>query len=352
LSDACRAKIKQYEVGVTLPAFDDAQAYDILRMDSLVDRYIIDFSKKPTKYPGPIAPLNDESNYSIESSVSRYLNTGVAPYKFILCLSYYGAQFSIDEKTGTESFVKYIPYKNIRSDYPYAPFEYNDKAAYASIEIRNDNGDLTGHIYYDNEDALAKKYDFILQNGLGGVAIWHLGADEGYGELWDALAYKFVKIDTVSRDTIRLRPLTEQRAHGILGFIKTNMVAYYHALQHPCDISYDSPDPTMLTIFNILLAVVFLVCGGVLIFQIKAKGEKWKWKKTLIRVLIVCVNLFIITLFMWLYIDDRISWFGAGENCIDMPFAVLLLIIVVGIVLGTLIMRFLIFPVLQHDEKP
>jgi spore germination protein YaaH len=347
LSKAYRAKSKL--ISITLPVYDEAKAYDIPSLDTLVDRFIIDFSKKSTNFPGAIAPLNDESDYSIQSSVSRYLNIGLPPYKFILCLPYYGAEYSENQDTGEETFKGYVPYKTIRLNYQYAPVTYNKEAAYASIETRNDEGDLTGHIYYDNETSLEQKYDFVLQNGLGGVAIWQLGADDGYGELWDALAYKFVRIDTVSTEKISLKPRTNL---SLWEYIKTNSVEYYYALQDPCNGKYQSPDPLMLTVLNILLGLASVILIITLIYQIKAQGEKWKWKKILIRILIVCVNLFIITIFMWLYIDSSVPWFGPGKNCVNMPFGILLLIIFTGILLGSLIMRFLIFPAIQRDEKP
>lgn len=351
LSKAYRSKAKQYLINVTLPVYDEQKAYDITSLDTLVDQFIIDFSKKPTNFPGPIAPLNDDSDYSIQSAVSRYLNAGIPPYKFILALPYYGVEYEINEQTGVERLKGYVPYKTIRLNYQYAPVNYNKDQAYASIETRDEEGNLTGHIYYDNETSLEEKYDFIIQNGLGGVAIWDLGADEGYGELWDALANKFIRIDTIARDTISLRPLSLD-GESVWGYIKRNMVAYYYALQHPCDPEYDQPQTLLLTLFNVLLGLLSVFITVTLILKIKEKGERWKWKKTLIRILIVCVNLFIITIFMWLYIDNRFPWFGAGDDCIDMPFTVLLLVIITGILLGTLIMRFLIFPAIQHDEKP
>lgn len=351
MSKAYRAKSKQYQISITLPVYDEQGAYDISSLDTLVDKFIINFSRKPTNFPGAIAPLNDDSDYSIQSSVSRYLNAGLPPYKFILCLSYYGAEFQLNPNTGIETFKGYIPYNTIRLNYQYAPVTYNKEQAFASIETRDEEGNLTGHIYYDNEQSLEQKYDFVIQNGLGGVAIWELGADDGYGELWDALANKFVKIDTVAKEVYSLRP--SQAGDGsIWSYIKRNMVAYYYALQHPCDPTYDEPETLLLTIINVFLAVVSIAIIILLIYKIKEQGEKWRWKKALIRTLIVTVNLFIITVFMWLYIDNSIPWFGAGENCLDMPFTILLLIIFTGILLGTLIMRFLIFPALQHDEKP
>jgi len=351
LSKAYRLKTKQYQVIITLPVYDESNAYDIPALDTLTDRFIIDFSKKPTNFPGPIAPLSDDSDYSIQSSVSRYLNIGIPPYKFILGLSYYGAVFERNTRTGIERFKNYIPYKEIRLNHQYAPVSYNKDQAYASIETRDDEGILTGHIYYDNESSLEQKYEFIIQNGLGGVAIRDLGADEGYGELWDVLASKFISIDTISKELVPLKP-RHANDQSIWGYIKSNSVAYYNALQFPCDEQYDHPDELLLTIVNIILGLFSLIIIIILIYQIKDKGEKWRWKKLLIKILIVSINLFIITIFMWLYIDNRFPWFGAGENCISMPFLVLLMVIFAGIVFGSLIMRLLIFPAIQHDEKP
>ena len=351
LSNTYRLKNKQYEVMITLPVYDENNAFDIPALDALTDRFIIDFSQKPTNYPGPIAPLIDESDYNIQSSVSRYLNIGIAPYKFIVGLTYYGAEFERNLRTGVESFKNHIPYQQIRLNHQYAPVKYNKEQAFASIEIRDDEGNLTGHIFYDNEYSLEQKYDFIIQNGLGGVAIRDLVADEGYGELWDLLASKFIRIDTVSKEMISLKPSLAQD-QSIWEYIKTNSISYYKALQFPCDAKYDHPDQLLLRIINIILGFLSISIIVILIYQIKAKGEKWRWKKLLIKFLIVLINLCIITIFMWLYIDSRFKWFGAGENCISMPFIILLLIIFTGIIFGSIIMRLLIFPAIQHDEKP
>ncbi len=351
LSKAYRSKTKQYQVIITLPVYDESNAYNISALDTLTDKFIIDFSQKLTKFPGPIAPLSDDSDYNIQSSVSRYLNIGIPPYKFILGLSYYGAEFERNDRTGIEIFKNYISYSQIRLNYQYSPVSYNKDQAFASIETRNDEGHLTGHIYYDNESSLEQKYDFIIQNGLGGVAIRDLGADEGYGELWDVLASKFIRIDTISKELIPLKPVTSKN-ESIWGFIKTRSVAIFLALHYPCDAQYDDPDDLLLTSINIFLGLFSLLIIIILIYQIKDKGEKWRWKKLLIKILFVSINLFIITIIMWLYIDSRFLWFGSGENCISLSFLVLLLIVFTGILFGSIIMKFLIFPVTQHDEKP
>ena len=46
-------------------------------------------------------------------------------------------------------------------------------------------------VYFDDEVSLAAKYDYALVKGLGGIGIWTLDNDRGYGQLWNVLRAKF-----------------------------------------------------------------------------------------------------------------------------------------------------------------
>jgi spore germination protein YaaH len=41
--------------------------------------------------------------------------------------------------------------------------------------------------WFDDEESIAAKYELALDQGIGGVGIWALGYDAGYGELWDTI---------------------------------------------------------------------------------------------------------------------------------------------------------------------
>lgn len=347
LNKAYKTAKKPYSVTITLPSFDKNQAYDINSLDTIADYFVIDFSTRTNAKPGPTAPLNQESDYSIESCVSRYLNSNVAPYKFILQLPYNGTLWKINPVNGATSFVREMPYNEIRTKYQYATVEFDKEAAASKIDLKDANGVVNGQIWYDDENTLDEKYDFVLKNGLGGVAVSPLGADEGYGELWDALASKFLKIDTVYADTVSLKPPAKPTWWD---YIKTNLSAYYRILEHPC--SDEEADTRIIKFFNIVWIILTLATAIVLVSCVRKYGDGWKWKKIVITVLIVEVHILVITIFMWLYLADEVPWFGAGKNCIDMPFSKLLLIILSGIALGTLVMRFLIFPAIKKDDKP
>ena len=46
-------------------------------------------------------------------------------------------------------------------------------------------------VYFDDEVSLAAKYDYALVRGLGGIGIWTLDNDKGYGQLYSVLRQKF-----------------------------------------------------------------------------------------------------------------------------------------------------------------
>ena len=60
--------------------------------------------------------------------------------------------------------------------------------------------------------SLAAKYDYALVKGLGGIGIWTLDNDRGYGQLWSVLRAKFyapIRVD--DRDRVDLRPSAVRR---------------------------------------------------------------------------------------------------------------------------------------------
>ena len=83
----------------------------------------------------------------------------------------------------------------------------------STVLVSNDR-DSIYRIWTDNESTLGKKYGFILDSKLNGIAISTLGYDAGYGELWDELAYKFLAPDTIQM-RYALLPLPPRPGAGI-----------------------------------------------------------------------------------------------------------------------------------------
>ncbi|MCJ8208318.1 glycoside hydrolase family 18 protein [Mucilaginibacter sp. RS28] len=363
----CKNNNPAFQLSITLPGLGNNTAYSLKDLDPYVSAFVLDFSKSYTGKAGPIAPLYGYRNNNIQSAIAKFANTGILPAKFMLCLPYQGIQYTFSKPGAAAASPVYIPYKTIRSKFNNAFYNLDSTVAFATQTSKTGAIDT---VWFDDENTLAKKYDYIFLSGLGGVVVRNLEDGDGYGELWDALTDKFMDFDTVRIKTIN------NSLHPLKLTFWQNVQKYYYLFNKPCDTTFNAPMQKMLGIsvknnrpvfkktvkeamdalhiVNLVLAVILIVGIIVLIYYIRMEGEWWPWKKPLTGFLIVIVHLFILTGFMSLYLMDSIPWFGASnkDGCINMPFHDLMGIIIFGLVTGMLIMRFLIFPFIKKEDIP
>ena len=436
LSAFLKGKDSTYKLFVTIPSNDAGNAYDLKTLTKYVDRFIIDYSKLAPRSTGPLAPLLGKAEYTIQSSVSRYLNADIAPEKIVLNLPYSGTKWIIDGEAKPR-LMQYLTYSEILNRYQW-PVYYDEMSGNAVMDSLNNKGMPIRSIWYDDENSLEKKYDFIINNNLGGVSINALGYDKGYGELWDMLAYKFSIVDTVFlKDSIieKREPLTS------LDLMKRKLALYWYILKNPCEVCFENiKDPetyrtigqyltdlkidslrtskneirsdnkkirskfeyvndeltSLLGYFTLFFLVLLIFCSGIYIFQIKVHSEKWKWKKLSEITLIVLAVLGILFLFSYLFSNDAIPLFGASpsmsendivqnstidstqnkfaegidsiaklsstnnsycntnpqKSCINMPLTTLMSIIFTGMLLGLIITRIFIMPLIKRNDVP
>jgi hypothetical protein len=349
LSRECKKNNRNFILSLTIPAFDITRGYNLAALAPFTDRFLIDFREKLPGGPGPLAPLKQQSDYSIETCVSRYLNAyNLLPSKLIILLPYYGIKWDFDKKGKGKNPIS-LSYNKIRARYQFAPISYDEQTASAIIEVSDTTGKVNEKIWFDNEYTLGKKFDFALSEGLAGVAIWDLTADIGYGELADELAYKFLVPDTI---TTRVTDLSLQNQKFGWEYIIRNLKTYYFVLGHPCDTAHNYVDRTLLSYINIILIVI---CAGLAIFcfsRLRTRGDEWPAKKTMFIITGLMTFTLITFGFAWIFLDPNIPWFGLDKECIDMPFLVLYLIILTGIGLGILLMWLLLFPIVRQEDTP
>lgn len=435
LSGYLKSKDTTYKVFVTIPSNDVGMAYDIKTLAKYVDRFIFDYSKLDSKSTGPIAPLLGKADYTIQSSVSRYLNAEIPPEKIILNLPYNGTKWLI-EKDGKSRFMQTLTYSEIRNRYQW-PVYYDEQSGNAVMDSLNIKNMPIRTIWYDDDVSLGKKYDFIINNNLGGVSVNALGYDKGFGELWDELSYKFSIIDTVYlKDSIieKRKPLTT------LDLIQSKLALYWYILKNPCEVCFENiKDPetfrtisqhlddlridslrnsanedrtigkkirskfeyvndeltTLLGYLTLFFLILLLICSCIYIYQIKVHSDEWKWKKVGEITLIILAIFSILFSFTYLFSNNSIPLFGAVPSnintsiiqkepidsiqnmgaikdsivavnnnnasnctvnpqttCINMPLPTLMGIILSGMLIGLLITRFLIMPLLKRNDVP
>lgn len=336
-------------VNVILPSFDTEQAYDLRSLNPFVQFFLLDFTQVTSGQPGPLAPLKGSG--SIDASVSLYFQQQILPTKFLLLLSYYGTLWSKGS-----SKPAFVSFSNIQKKYGADTgtlYDMNRTAAY--LEFPDSLGVVKQELWFDDASTLGEKYDYILNAGLGGVVIHSLGADDGYGELWDELMSKLVKVDTVYADTIVLIPPAPVKV-TLWERIKKELSAYVKLFRDPCSVSESEYEGD--TYFVYISAILFLLCLGAgfyYLHNMRVIGEHWEGRKITIVVIVVLVLLLFFSIVMSFFLNKNIPWLGITDDptrCNSVPLSSILIIFSTGALIGVLIMRFLLLPFVRKDDVP
>lgn len=198
-AEQLRGRDDSMMVTLTLPAFDDNNAYDIPFLRQDVDLFVImgyDFHINNGNVPAAVAPLfaegTNEGRKDVALSVNEYLDKGVPSANLLLGLPYYGAMWQVAD--GNSGFVRNMTYREIREKYDGETLFY-DSTVTANYYIIGDESSVDDYkvIWFDDEQSLRNKYDWIVDNKIGGLGIWALGYDNGYNELWSAIDDKFTE---------------------------------------------------------------------------------------------------------------------------------------------------------------
>jgi spore germination protein YaaH len=350
-STKIKAANKAYEVYLILPNAKINAPFELANFDDFIDYYILNFYT-PTEFkiPGPLATIKGKDLSSIESTVSYYSNMNIEPGKFILGLGYQGTRWSYSASSRSFKFSQQLTYSEIRRNYLW-PVIYDEENGTATMDSINKKGSLERRIYFEDENSLSKKYDFVLENGLGGVALYSVGFDEGYGELNDMMFYKFGKIDTIpiSDSVISKVDL------GKISFFKKMGLKYKlygYILDHPCEICFDNIEDKKLkssldlaikilgydtlarkrqtttfvvandslnkniTYLAILILIISLILTYLLFLRIKNKENTKanKHQKILPLFILIFWYCFLIVMFLALFTSDTIPWFGQSSK--------------------------------------
>lgn len=180
---------------LALPAKDFSCNFDILKLNAIVDSYILMGYNYYLEgnIPGPVAPLDDfKRNLSLKNSVRDYLKNGVPYSKLIVALPYYGIVWKKKSVDSEEyAFYKHLTYsqilKNIAQFNPLIQFDSVLCTNYFSYKV---NGDLF-KCYYDSDESLSKKYKWLVKQGMAGIGIWALGYDNGSQDFWEMINKNF-----------------------------------------------------------------------------------------------------------------------------------------------------------------
>lgn len=201
-NQALKDKNPEYILNVDVFADSSTKVriWDIPNLANHVDQIIImayDFHRASSPIAAPVAPIRGSPKlweYDILKTIRDFTNT-IPPEKIILGVPYYGYEWrtSTENKysstypgTGALATFKRVQ-KLIEEEKPDLSW---DEQALSPRLVYKQGGQIF-QIYYDNETSLGIKFDLVNESGLAGIAIWALGYDGTYPNLWNLLAEKF-----------------------------------------------------------------------------------------------------------------------------------------------------------------
>jgi len=172
------------------------KAYDMVKMGELADQIIVmayDYRTPSSLVAGPVAPLGSESN---EHSIKRSINSlvGRVPMdKVILAVPFYGYEWETVNRKHKSTVVSnsgaLATYKRVREliDNRDDVVKHWDEKAKSPWLVYTQSGAIK-QIYYEDKQSIVAKMDYVKENNLGGIAIWALGYEGKYNDIWNAIA--------------------------------------------------------------------------------------------------------------------------------------------------------------------
>ncbi len=196
-------------LGLTLPprAGRDRGIFDLPRLVPLFDRFIgmtYDYYNASTNTAGPEAPMKGFSShrfaFDVTTAYDDYLQA-IPASKMIMGIPYSGWDWAVGKGKGplrpalppsnSNSYAAILSYGRMRTFAELKPSQCQwDRQAeephcwYISNGVRHE-------VWFENNRSIAAKYAYARAKGLGGVAIWVLGYDSKYPDLWNILRSTF-----------------------------------------------------------------------------------------------------------------------------------------------------------------
>lgn len=208
LCNAVHANDPNMKVSICLYAVDWSNVFDEITLSQYVDFFTImgyDYYYSGSSTAGPTDPLYGFStgyDRSLSRSVTYYLNAGIPKDQLVLGLPYYGKEWETTSNTipssttGNFTYSRTFMYiKNNTSGLYNSPI-YNVRSVSEAYVFQNAGTWRQAWLTEGRE--MEERYDLVNQRDLLGVAIWTLGYDDGYTELWEAIENKLTNCEVIN----------------------------------------------------------------------------------------------------------------------------------------------------------
>jgi spore germination protein YaaH len=195
------------ELSIDLPplAARTAGLYDVPALIPLFDRVIVmsyDYYSSTSDVAGPVAPMAGFADhhyfFDVETTYADFAKV-VPKDKLIMGVPYYGYDWPVKDDSkalaATSGQADILSYSRMKSDADLNPADCHwDTVAQETWCAYTDPATNTPRqAWFEDQRSVGVKYDFANSQGLGGVAIWTLGYDGAYPDLWSLVKDKFAQ---------------------------------------------------------------------------------------------------------------------------------------------------------------
>ncbi len=196
--------IDMYPLSVRKP-----RLFDIAKLAPLFDRVIImsyDFYSSTSDIAGPVAPMKGFSDkkyiFDVTTSLDDYLKF-VPKEKLVLGVPYYGWDYPVEngktlqsktlEGNDANGYPAIISYGRAQSFDQLKPdqCQWDPDAEATWCWYTDPETDVNHQVWLEDDKSIGIKYDYAKNLDLAGVAIWTLGYDKQYPNLWQMIEDKF-----------------------------------------------------------------------------------------------------------------------------------------------------------------
>jgi spore germination protein YaaH len=212
LSNTLRSKSPQTKIYLSLAPLSarGTTLFDLPELNPFVDKYIgmsYDYYGASSDIAGPTAPIKgfkeNKFFFDITTTYEDYLKY-IPKEKIIMGIPYYGWDWAVEDgkkiqsKTFPDSDQKNysatISYGRMREDKDLKPQNCKwDDYAQQSWCWYTDKNNIDHQVWFEDNKSITVKFDFARDKNLAGIAIWTLGFDNNYPDLWNLIKNKFTK---------------------------------------------------------------------------------------------------------------------------------------------------------------
>ena len=207
---ALRQQASGTTLSLTLPplAVRERGLFDLPRLAPLFDRFIgmtYDYYNATSTVAGPDAPMTGFAShkfiFDVTTAYQDYLRV-IPRTKIVMGIPYYGWDWAVRQgaallsrtlpASNPNSYAAILSYGRMRT-FPEVNAAHCTWDRYAEEPLCRyvDGTGVRHEVWFENNRSIAVKYAYARANRLAGIAIWVLGYDRDYPDLWNILQRTF-----------------------------------------------------------------------------------------------------------------------------------------------------------------